>query len=87
MARYKINPSFIIKKIQDDVVLLNVDTGDYFGLNNVGADFLNLIDGIKSVDDIIYEMFKEYDIDRKTIETDISELCDSLEENNIILKV
>ena len=83
----KKNEAYIIKEINEDVVILNPETGDYFGINSVGAEFMRLIDGIKTLPELIDEMDKLYNVDYDTLSADLSSLADSLIENNILIKI
>ena len=80
------NEVYIIKEINEDVVILNPNTGDYFGINSVGADFMRMIDGKKALSEIIDDMSKIYDVDYETLSGDLTALADSLLKNNILIK-
>ena len=81
------NEAYIIKEINDDVVILNPNTGDYFGINSVGADFMRMIDGKKAFTEIVDEMNKMYDVSYEILSADLTALVDSLVKNNILLKI
>ena len=69
------------------MVILNPETGDYFGINSVGADFMRLIDGKKTLSEIIDEMDKLYDVDCDILSADLNSLTGSLLKNNILIKI
>ena len=68
----------IWKEIEGEMVLLNPKTGEYFGLNEVGASFCRYIDGNRTVDDIIVLMSDEYDVDMATLTGDINSLVQDM---------
>lgn len=81
----KRNPDIVWKKMGDEVVLLNPETGKYFGLNRVGSSFWSLVDGEVTVDQIIDRMLGEYNVERARIAADILELIGSLEARGLLL--
>lgn len=81
----KRNPDIVWKKMGDEVVLLNPETGKYFGLNRVGSSFWSLVDGQVTVDQIIDRMLGEYNVERERIAADILELIGSLEARGLLL--
>lgn len=85
MSIYRINEGFIIKEIKGDAVILNAKTGDYFGLNGVGNDFVQLIDGNTSLEVIIDKMLEMYSVDRAIIENDINELVEAMISKGILV--
>jgi hypothetical protein len=71
MGAVKLNPDFICKEIDGEMVMMNAKTGDYFGLNEVGTDLFRLIDGQRDVKDIILELLKLYDVAEAVLEQDV----------------
>jgi hypothetical protein len=49
--------------IADETVILNVTSGIYFGLDNVGASIWAILDTPTSVGDVCSRLTKEYDVD------------------------
>ncbi len=84
MIIYRVNDGFIIKEIKGEAVILNAKTGEYFGLNDVGNDFVQLIDGSTSLDTIIDKLLEMYDVGRAIIEGDINELIEAMVNKNIL---
>jgi len=82
----KLNENIILKDMQGEAVLLNLDTGDYYSLNGVGNKIINLILEDMSVDEIAAELTGIYDIDEKTAKSDINSLIDDLIKNNILVE-
>lgn len=64
----------LFHEVNDELVLLNPDTGDYFGLNEVGSAFWKRIDGSSSFEKILQEMIEIFDVDLETLNKDLLEL-------------
>ena len=74
---YRISDEFVCRRAGRESVLLNARTGEYYGLNEVGADCLELMDGVRGLDEVVAEIIKSYDAPREVIERDIKELIAS----------
>ncbi len=64
-----------------ETVILNMERGEYFGLNEVGASIWDLLQRPRTVDEIKSEILAEYDVTPEQCERDLlhvlSELLDA----------
>jgi methyltransferase-like protein len=70
------NPKMVTRKTGNEYVLVPVtdniaDMNSVYTLNETGAFIWELIDGKKSVEEIINSVTKEYDIDIETATSDV----------------
>jgi hypothetical protein len=65
-------------------VLLKLDGGQYFALNEVGGRIWDLCDGRHTVSEIIAILSSEYDMPAETIEHDLGELLTNLANENLV---
>ena len=82
--RYVRDPDFVHRRIVDEVILVPIarnfgDLESIFTLNDVGARIWELLDGDRSVDEIIEMIVAEYVVDRETAGGDVAEFLDQLE--------
>jgi hypothetical protein len=70
--------------LEDEVVILGLKDGVYYGLNPVGAFIWNLIQKPITVKDIKEAILNEYDVEEEVCEKDLIELLGNLEEKNLI---
>ena len=68
----------------DETMLLDLDGGTYFTLNEVGARVWELCDGERSVAGIAAVLADEYDAPVELIERDVVELVTELEAERLI---
>ena len=66
------------RRLDEDLVILDVPSGRYFELNDVGAVVWEHLDGVRSVDDIVDRVVEEYDVDRATASADVQDLLGQL---------
>jgi hypothetical protein len=85
--KYIQNKKVIQSKIGDEVVMLDMDSGFYFGLNSVASIIWGMLEKSTSFEEVINELMKEYNVDRQTCENDTRSFWDQLLERNIIKQV
>lgn len=66
------------------VVLLDVDGGQYYALDEVGGRVWALCDGRRTVSEIVALVSQEYDAPAQTIARDLVELLTDLANENLV---
>lgn len=83
---FRINsPKVVQETIEGEVVIVNLEKGDYYSLLKTGADIWSAIEKGNSTIEIIAEMTERYEGDRETIETAVNSLIAQLKEEEIII--
>jgi hypothetical protein len=67
-----------------EAVILNLKSGQYFGLNEVGARIWNLIQQPKKVGAVLDALLKEYDVALDHLERDLFALLEQMVINGLI---
>jgi hypothetical protein len=78
MSIVSVLPDQVSSQLGDEAVILNVKTGTYFGLNEVGTRIWSLIQEPVPVEKVIQTLLDEYEVDPKQCEEDILNLIDDL---------
>jgi hypothetical protein len=83
------SPSIVTRKTGNEYVLVPItnniaDMNSVYTLNESGAFIWELIDGKKTVEELISAMTEEYDIDRESAKTDIFSFIDDMNKYLII---
>ncbi len=86
MTKYVKNPEVLCKDIDNEKVFLNPKTGEYFGVNGVGADIWSMIDGNNDLTMIVDALMEIYQVDRPLLEADAAEFIAALLERKIIIE-
>ncbi len=68
----------VFRELAGESVLLNLETGTYFGLDAVGTRIWNLIAEQGSTSSAIDTLLAEYDVDAPRLEKDVTALIDQL---------
>lgn len=69
----------------DEVAILNVKDGVYYGLDPVGARIWNLIQKQTKVSEVLEILLTEYDVKKDRCQDDLLELLQQLAENELII--
>jgi hypothetical protein len=72
--------------MDDTLVLLKPDDGQYFSLDDVGGRIWELADGTRSVADIAAVVADEYDGPHEAIRTDTLELLEELAGERLVVE-
>ena len=75
----------LAQEAQGQTVLLRVDDGSYYALDEVGALIWELADGERSVDTIVDSLSAEYDAPRETLTNDVLEFVDELQREQLLI--
>jgi hypothetical protein len=84
--RIVVNDSVVSADLDDEMVLLNIETGVYFGLDPLGARIWQLLAAGEDEDAIVQAILAEYDIDLATLRADLAEFLAMLTEKGLVLR-
>jgi hypothetical protein len=75
----------VFRSFEAETLLLNLETGQYHGLNATGGRMLELLKETGGeVRQSVEQLAKEYEMDPATIATDMADFCLSLEERGLL---
>jgi hypothetical protein len=79
-------PSHVLsRKAGNEVVLLNLDSEQYFGLDGVGNQLWDLIEDSTTFGQVVNDLLQEYDVDRGNLEADLRSVLTELAGNGLVL--
>ena len=84
MPQFQLSPDVLYRDLDGQAVILDLSSGLYFGLNEVGTRIWMLMSKGHDVDDIAQILCREYEADRSTIEQDVRDLTDALRARKLI---
>lgn len=82
--KYQIPQTVFIQEIDDEVILLDTTTQEYFSLNEVGKNIIDLISENLTKDEMVEELSNIYEVDKIQIEKDLTNFAKALEEKGLI---
>ena len=61
----------LMRQVGEELVLLNVDKENYYGLNPVGARLMQLAETGATLEEIVERMLTEFEVKREQLEADV----------------
>ncbi len=82
--RVKVAQSVVYEVVEGQAVVLSLEGGQYFALNDSGTRIWQLIEELGDTDAILDQMESEFDADRVTLEGDLKRLLDGLAQRGLV---
>ena len=76
--RVSVPADVLINEIAGESVLLNLDGGRYFGLDDVGTDMWKALTAAHSIEDALAQLTAQYDADASVLRRDLESLVSKL---------
>lgn len=86
-ARVRIPSHVVYREFPAETVILNLETGQYHGLNRTGGAILASLEGKPSLQETVAAVAKEYGQSLIDVERDVRAFCGDLLERGLILLV
>jgi hypothetical protein len=83
-TKVQIPSSVFIQEVDNEVIILDTITEEYFSINEVGKDIWDLISKNQSLKAIKEELSLVYEIDENQLEVDILNFIKALNEKGLI---
>src|ERR1044071_587770 len=77
----------LTQQAKETLVLLNLESGTYYALEEVGSRVWQLCDGTRRVSEIVSALCEEYDAPSEIVETDVMELIGDLINEKLLVGV
>ncbi len=74
----------LVSSIEDELVMFDVNAGQYYGLNNVATAVWNHLETEKTVDELAEALTNEFDISVDECRQELLEFLPELEEKGLI---
>jgi hypothetical protein len=74
----------LVSSIKDELVMFDVNAGQYYGLNNVATAVWNHLETQKTVDELAQALTTEFDISVEDCRKELLEFLPELEEKGLV---
>jgi hypothetical protein len=82
--RVEISEDVVWRDLDDEVVILDVVSNQYFGLSGAGSMMWRLLTENRTLDQIVVLVQEEFDADAKQLRTDLEALVKDLEGRGLL---
>jgi len=92
MKKKEITTNTVISQIEEivttdidgETVMMSIENGEYYGLDDIGSRIWELIARPIKVSDLIDTLLERFDVDRETCEIDVLKFLNELNEDRIL---
>ena len=80
----KRNEELLSSEMDDELVMMNLENNNYFGLNKIGKDIWEQLDEPITLENLCKSLTQKYDVSFEQCKNDVSIFIDKLVEVNIV---
>lgn len=84
--RVTVPDGVLISQLQNESVILNLESERYFGLDDVGTRFLTVLTTSESIEAAHEKLSQEYDVDPQLLRQDLLALVDKLIAQGLLIR-
>ena len=84
--RVAVPDGVLISHLQEESVILNLESERYFGLDDVGTRFLTVLTSSESIEAAYETLRQEYDVDPKALRDDLRDLVEKLVDQGLLIR-
>ena len=74
----------LTRSVDSELVLLNLDNEEYYGLDEVGAAMWEAVTTAHDVDAAFQQLLERFDVDSTTLSRDLEHLFDELSKRGLV---
>lgn len=83
LSSFQIPPSVLFREVDGQMVLLNLESEQYYGLNSIGADIVTRLTSAPYAT-VFAALARDYDVDPDVLRRDIDNLIEALERAGLL---
>ena len=83
-TKIKRSDTILVQSLDEDVVMANIDSGHYFGIDRTGRRIWELLESPATVTEICARISQEYAVDAATCEQDVLTFANELAHEGLI---
>ena len=83
--RVTVPDDVLISHLQEESVILNLDSERYYGLDDVGTRFLSVLTTSDSIETAYDRLRDEYDVDPQVLRADLLALIEKLIDQGLLI--
>lgn len=83
-TKITIPDTLFLQTVDDETILLDTNTQEYFSLNEVGTIIWNILEEKKDLNEVQKEILNIYDTDENQVKSDILNFFEALKEKKLI---
>ncbi|MBP0009046.1 PqqD family protein [Roseofilum sp. Belize Diploria] len=77
-------PDVLVQELSGESVLLNLNSEEYFGLDEVGSRMLSVLTGSASIQEASDRLLEEYEVEPEKLHQDLIELIENMVDHDLV---
>ena len=86
MPRFRLSSSLLVQDVGGDTVLFDTEEGQYYELNAMGGQMLQLLQNHGDSEQVIDAITNDYDISPEVVRRDLDALLQQLESHRLVVR-
>jgi hypothetical protein len=83
-SRVVVNENVFSQEVDGEIVLLDMESENYFGLDEIGAAFWQLLQSHEILQDVLERLLEMYDVEEAVLQKDLESFVKRLDENGLV---
>ncbi len=79
------DPEMLASEMDGEKVMMSIERGEYYGLDETGSRIWDLIENETQVGDIVVQLLEDFDVDRDECARDVLEFLEELKQKGLIM--
>ncbi len=78
-------PDIIHNKLDDEIVMMSISQGEYYGLNEIGSRIWEIIEEHVTFKQIIDKLLGEFEVNEEKCRREVTEFIGLLQKKNLVI--
>lgn len=83
-ARFAPPDHVLVREVEGELVLLNLETEQYFGMDKTSSRFWRVLSENPTIDGAYGSLLEEFEVDPQTLRTDLVSFIDDLSKRGLV---
>jgi hypothetical protein len=79
------NPKLIANQMDGEIVMMSIDNGEYYGLDEIGSRIWELLETPVRISDLIASLTEEFEVEKDECYNDTLEFLGDLKEKQLLI--
>lgn len=77
-------PDILTSPVHNGLAMMSIESGNYYGLDEIGMKVWELIDGQRTLGEICAQLVSEHDVTKEQCWEDVNSLADKMLKNQLV---
>ena len=83
----KRSPEIVHTDMDGETVMMSIEQGNYYGIDSIGSDIWNMLEGEMSIEDLCLKLCEKYDVEESQCQQDVISFLEKMQEHKVIVVI